>query len=144
MGAFPASVFERIGNVVAASVSGAPFLIRKILETTEQRYFKRMFGRARISLYENEARMDEPIIAEHALKHGLLKEEIEQAWNHPLVVRHRISPNEGEIVAVGQTLNGGLVELVAARQGFVTIIFHAMKPPPKKVLLELGLIRRKR
>ena len=88
--------------------------------------------------------MDEPIIAEHALKHGLLKEEIEQAWNRPLVVRHRISPNEGEIVAVGQTLSGGLVELVAARKGFVTIIFHAMKPPTKKVLLELGLIRRKR
>ena len=47
-------------------------------------------------------------------------------------------------VAVGQTLSGGLVELVAARKGFVTIIFHAMKPPTKKVLLELGLIRRKR
>ena len=86
--------------------------------------------------------MDGSIVAEHALKHGLLEDDIRYAWSNFVRMQHRGVPNEGEVVAVGYDQKGGFVQMVAAERPFGIVIYHAMKPPTMKVLVELGLVRR--
>mgnify|MGYP004475551607 CR=1 FL=1 len=86
--------------------------------------------------------MDELIIDEHALKHGLTAEEISYAWNNFLKKQYRGAPNEGEIVAIGYDRKGRAIEIIAADRAFGVVVFHAMEPPTAKVLIELGLARR--
>lgn len=86
--------------------------------------------------------MDEPIIVEHALKHGLLEDDIRFAWDNFVRKQYRGAPNEGEIIAVGYDRAGRFIEIVAAERSFGTIIYHAMCPPTVKLLKELGLVRR--
>lgn len=87
--------------------------------------------------------MREIVIAEHALKHGVAPEDIEYVWNHFVRKQYRGAPSEGEVVVVGYDRFGRLVELVAAERALGTIVYHAMEPPTKRVLRELGLERRK-
>lgn len=86
--------------------------------------------------------MEEPIVAEHALKHGLSEEDIRYAWSNFVRKQYRGAPNEGEIVVVGYDRRGRFIEIVAAEREFGTIIYHAMQPPTTNVLAELGLVRR--
>ena len=88
--------------------------------------------------------MDEPILAEHALKHGFSEEGILQAWDNFVRKQYRGAPNEGEVVVVGADLQGRLIEIVAAERPFGTIVRHAMEPPTRNVLKELGMLRRGR
>ncbi len=88
--------------------------------------------------------MGEIIIVEHALKHGASPEDIAYAWEHFHKKQHRGAPNEGEIVVVGPDRSGRPMQLVAAEREYGTIIFHAMRPPTRKILQELGLERRHR
>ena len=83
--------------------------------------------------------MRELIIAENALKHGLLPTDIEHAWSNFAAMQFRGSPNEGEIVCIGFDAKGRAVEMIAAERSFGVIIFHAMMPPTEKVIRELGL-----
>jgi hypothetical protein len=84
--------------------------------------------------------MYDVVIAEHALKHGLDPDDIEYAWFNYCARRYRGAPNEGEVVAVGYDRAGRMIELVAALRPFGTVIFHAMRPPTRKVLAELDLL----
>lgn len=86
--------------------------------------------------------MDEPIVAEHALKHGLPEDDIRHAWENFVRKQYRGAPNEGEVVAVGYDRKGEFMQVVAAERPFGTVIYHALKPPTTKVLVELGLARR--
>lgn len=88
--------------------------------------------------------MDDVIIAEHAFKHGVSKEDIEHAWEHFVRKQYRGAPHEGEVVAVGCDRSGRLVEIVAVTRSLATIIYHAMEPPTLNVLRELGLIKGRR
>lgn len=88
--------------------------------------------------------MDDPIIAEHALKHGLSVEDIAYAWENFVRKQYRGVPNEGEVVVVGCDRSGRLIEIIAAERSFGTVLFHAIEPPTAKVLMELGLARRQR
>ena len=45
--------------------------------------------------------MDELIIDEHALKHGVSPEDIACAWGNFVRKQYRGAPDEGEVVAVG-------------------------------------------
>lgn len=82
------------------------------------------------------------IIDEHALKHGLSPEEIAHAWNNFALRQYRGAPNEGEVAAIGFDRSGRPVELVAIEKPFGTVIFHAIAPPTRNMLLELGFERR--
>lgn len=87
--------------------------------------------------------MDEIIIDEHAFKHGISQADIEFAWEHFHRRQYRGAPHEGEIVLVGPDTKGRPIQIVAAERSFGTIIFHAMRPPTRNVLRELGLERRR-
>lgn len=80
----------------------------------------------------------------HAFKHGVTCDEIQQAWNEIVAIRHRNSPHEGEIVAIGLSRKGEAIELVAATKSYGVLIYHAIKPPTEKVLRELRHVRRNR
>ena len=80
-------------------------------------------------------------VDEHALKHGLVETEIKFAWEHRIKMRHRPVPNEQFAVAVGCVPDGGLIQMVAVQNDRGYLIFHAMAPPQKRVLDELGMGR---
>lgn len=86
--------------------------------------------------------MDDPVVADHALKHGVSEDDIRYAWSNFVRKRYRGAPNEGEVVAVGYDTKGRFLQIVAAERPYGTVIFHAMQPPTMKVLIELGLVRR--
>lgn len=83
--------------------------------------------------------MNELYIDQHAFKHGISAEDIEYAWEHFVARRHRSSPNEHQIVAVGYDARGRFIQMVASEHSCGTVIYHAMEPPTKNVLIELGL-----
>lgn len=85
--------------------------------------------------------MKEIIIDEHALKHGVDPNDVEYAWNNFFAKIYRGAPNEGEIVAVGCDRAGRLIEMVGAERTFGVVVFHAMTPPTRNVLRELGMDR---
>ena len=86
--------------------------------------------------------MDSLIIHPHAFKHGVSESDIKHAWKCFARKQYRGSPNEGEIVLVGCDQKGCFIELEAAERSFGVIIFHAMRPPTRKVLIELKMVRR--
>ncbi len=86
--------------------------------------------------------MDDLIIAEHALKHGISPEDIIYAWENFVRKQYRGAPNEGEVIAIGYDRRGRPIELIAALRPFGTVLFHANTPPATSVLVELGLARR--
>ena len=83
--------------------------------------------------------MSELIIDEHALKHGLDPGDIAHAWHYFVAKAYRGAPNEGEWIAVGYDAKGRFVEMVGAERPFGTVVFHAMTPPTRNALRELGI-----
>lgn len=86
--------------------------------------------------------MDDIFIHKHALKHGVTADDIEHAWNNFVRKQYRGAPREGEIVAIGYDKSGRLIEMVGAVRPQGILIFHALEPPTKNVLVELRLSRR--
>ncbi|WP_302962434.1 hypothetical protein [uncultured Adlercreutzia sp.] len=86
--------------------------------------------------------MIEIVVHDHALKHGLTREEIGFAWRGFICQRHRRTPHSDQVVTVGVTQEGVIVEMVAVERGNELLIYHALTPPTKSVLRELGLVRR--
>lgn len=78
----------------------------------------------------------------HALKHGLSEDKILFAWGHFIRRQRRDVPRENEIVAVCSDREGQWMQIVAVDRGSYLLIIHAMMPPSKKVLRELGMVRR--
>ena len=85
--------------------------------------------------------MDNLIIDEHALKHGLEPDDIEYAWLNFVAKLYRGSPDEGEVIAIGYDRRGRFIEMVGAERSFGTVIFHAMQPPTRNAMSELGMER---
>ena len=85
--------------------------------------------------------MFEVVVHSHALKHGISESDILYAWENFIAKQRRTAPREEEIVAIGTTPDGALVQLIGKDLGCVHLIFHAMVPPSEKVLRELGLRR---
>lgn len=79
----------------------------------------------------------------HALKHGLTEPEIRYAWENYLRKQRRSAPDEDRIIAIGATPDGSIVQMVAVVGDAGALIYHAMKPPTKGFLRELGLERRR-
>ena len=85
--------------------------------------------------------MEEIIVDEHALKHGVKPDDIEHAWYNFVAKVYRGAPNEGEIIAIGYDKSGRFVEMVGAERTFCVIVFHAITPPTRIALRELGMER---
>lgn len=85
--------------------------------------------------------MDELIVAEHAFKHGLTAEDVRYAWENSFVAQRRLAPHEDQIVVVGLTKDGKVAELIGSQKASCIVIYHAMVPPTKRVLMEVGLVR---
>ena len=86
--------------------------------------------------------LTEIIVDEHAYKHGLTEEQIRYAWDNFVKKLFRGKPNEGEIVCVGYDKNGTMMQMVAVEKSFGVLIYHAMTPPTRNALKELGLLKR--
>jgi hypothetical protein len=77
----------------------------------------------------------------NALKHGLSEDDVLYAWQSPIRCRQRNGTDDPAIwIAIGVLPNGKMAEMVAFQDidGF-WCVFHAMTPPTKKFILELGL-----
>ncbi len=74
-----------------------------------------------------------------ALKHGLGKEDILYAWDHRIATRYRDAPREGEVIAIGPDPRGRLLQMVGVEDWGDAVIIHAMSPPTRKMMNELGL-----
>lgn len=86
--------------------------------------------------------MEDVFVHPHALRHGLTEGQVLEAWENFQVRQPRSAPREDELVAVGYTRAGVAVQMVGVvHQGFVLVI-HAMAPPTRGFLLELGLMGR--
>lgn len=85
--------------------------------------------------------MEIVFVDDHAFKHGLSEVEIRYAWEHFLKKQYRGAPREGQILAVGYCPSGRLLQMVAVTKGLGVLIYHAMSPPTRKALVELGLVR---
>lgn len=88
--------------------------------------------------------MEEVVVHPHALKHGLSKDEIRYAWESSIVCRQRNGENDPIIwIVLGVLPNGRMAEMVAFEDEMgVWHVFHAMTPPTKKFLKEIGMGRR--
>lgn len=86
--------------------------------------------------------MDELIILTCALKHGVTRESIEDAWVNFVEMCFRGTPNEGEVVVIGYDKEGKAIEIIAAERPFGLVVFHANTPPSASILIELGLAGR--
>lgn len=86
--------------------------------------------------------MFEVVVHPHALKHGISEEDVLYAWNNFVRKQRRSSPREDEIVVIGATKDGRLIQLVGKDLGLVHLIFHALIPPSEKVMKEVGLKRK--
>jgi hypothetical protein len=80
-------------------------------------------------------------VAEHAYKHGLSEEQIRYAWDNFIKKAYRGKPNEGEVMCVGFDRNGAMIQLVAVERSFGFLVYHAMTPPARNALKELGLLK---
>ena len=81
------------------------------------------------------------IIDEHALIHDVDPDDTEHAWVNFVERMYRGAPNEGEIIAIGYDKGGRMIEMVGVEKDFGTVVFHALTPPTRNVLKELGLER---
>lgn len=73
----------------------------------------------------------------------LSEEDVLAAWEGCLRSRPRIDVDAVEYIAIGCDARGRLVEMVAREVGGGTwLIYHALTPPTRKALLELGMTRR--
>ena len=70
----------------------------------------------------------DPIVANHAFKHGLLKEDILHAWRNAYITRERIGENEREHLSIGPDRKGRDLQIVFAwnREEETWLIYHAM------------------
>lgn len=94
-------------------------------------------------LYESGVQpIREVIVAEHALKHGLTESQVRYAWDNYVAMQRRNAPDEDMIVAIGCEQTGRLMQMVAVERPNAIIICHAMAPPTRNVLNELGFRRR--
>lgn len=88
--------------------------------------------------------MGEVIVDPHALKHGLSEAEVAHAWDTPIACRQRGGELDPPIwIAIGVLPDGRMAELVALEDDRGRWrVFHAMTPPTKKFVRELGMGRR--
>ncbi len=85
--------------------------------------------------------MDLYDIHSHAYKHHISERDIRHAWRNGFAWGRRDRAGGGiDYLVVGQDTRGRLIEILARLTPKGYVAFHALTPPTKKTLLELGLI----
>ena len=70
-------------------------------------------------------------------------EDVRSAWRNAIRIVLRQLNEKDHYLVIGQGASGRVIEIVAAREDNGSVlVFHAMTPPSKKTLKELGFIRR--
>jgi hypothetical protein len=65
------------------------------------------------------------------------------AWKNAVALIERRTEEKDFLVALGLDGKGRLIEMISAREDDgAMMVFHAMTPPTKKTLRELGLVER--
>ncbi len=82
------------------------------------------------------------IIHPHALKHGLTEDEVCYAWENFVRRQSRATPRTDQIVAIGVTRQGKMVQMIGIMKPYGTLVYHALTPPTKKFLKELDMLGR--
>ena len=76
----------------------------------------------------------------HALSHGLRKSDIKHAWRNFVVSQPRRVPHENQIVRIGFARSISTpIQMIGAIRNDGVLIYHALTPPQKSVLDELGI-----
>lgn len=85
--------------------------------------------------------MDLYDIHSYAFKHNISERDIRHTWRNGFAWGRR-DRDDGNVdyLVVGQDTRGRLIEILARFTPKGYIVFHALTPPTKKVLRELGLI----
>lgn len=87
--------------------------------------------------------MDDVVVYEHALKHGLTEEQILCAWRNAVeVAKIERSDDAVDYVAIGFDQGGRAIEMTGRMKAFGILIYHANTPPTSRALRELGLTGR--
>ena len=74
---------------------------------------------------------------------NISEEDVLAAWHNVLLSAQRDN-GTGAWVSIGMDGNGRLLEMVSVHNGSGQwLIYHAMTPPTKKTMKELGAVRRK-
>lgn len=87
--------------------------------------------------------MIEVMVHPHALKHGVREADIRYAWENFIRQRQRSAPQSDQIVSVGVSPRGDLIQMVGVINSQGVLVYHALTPPTENVIRELGLARRK-
>lgn len=76
----------------------------------------------------------------NAFKHGLSRDDIEQACRNAFAWKERDGSKYGtELLVVGADQKGRLIEVLLVDKKNVLYAYHAMTPPTDRTLKELGL-----
>jgi hypothetical protein len=70
-------------------------------------------------------------------------EDVRTAWRNAIAYARRDNPEKDFFVAIGADTRARFVEIVATREEDGSlVVFHAMTPPSKRTMEELGMMRR--
>lgn len=72
----------------------------------------------------------------------LTEDDVRTAWEEAVVSAPRVEKDPDEYVSTGFDGKGRAIEMVAVRKGARWLIYHAMTPPTRRVLRELGQLER--
>lgn len=73
----------------------------------------------------------------------LSESDVLAAWENAIAFLPRLGTDPVRYIAIGADMHGRLVEMVGQKATLGTwVIFHAMTPPTRKTLAELGLGKR--
>lgn len=76
----------------------------------------------------------------HALKHGISEDEIRHAWNNFVRSQQRRAPNEEQVVRIGYgRTTETAIQMIGVAGVSGILIIHALTPPQRNVIKELGL-----
>lgn len=73
----------------------------------------------------------------------IAEQDVREAWEACIRSAPRLDRSPIEYIAIGCDSKGRLLEMVALRtpDGDL-VVYHAMTPPTRKALMELGMVRR--
>lgn len=83
--------------------------------------------------------MFEVRVHSHALKHGISEKDVLCAWENYLCMRGRDIPRTDQMIAIGVDRFGRLIQMVGVVKEDGILIYHALTPPTKNFMLELGM-----
>lgn len=70
----------------------------------------------------------------------ITNEEVVSAWESRIKTQFRVDEDKPYLISVGVSNTGKVLEMIAFEDESDVVIFHAMTPPSKKFLKEIGML----